>query len=215
MRQFKSRCSVSLACGSCFFPAPAPLVAASTASITAARKPARSSACSPAMVVPPGLATASFSAPGCCPVSSTIFAAPSTVWAASASATSRGRPHFTPPSASASMNTYTNAGPLPLRPVTASSSVLRTRERLADRAEEPADQCRHRPPWRSCRVRRPMRSPRPGTACSASRGRAASSRPALRASVWSVTPAAIETTRCRGPQHRAQIRRARPASPAA
>ena len=54
----------------------------------------RSSACSPAMVVPPGLATASFSAPGCWPVSSTIFAAPSTVCAASARATSRGRPHL-------------------------------------------------------------------------------------------------------------------------
>ena len=35
------------------------------------------------MVVPPGLATASFKAPGCRPVVRTICAEPSTVWAAS------------------------------------------------------------------------------------------------------------------------------------
>src|SRR5581483_7289083 len=51
-------------------------VAASTASIRAARSPPRSRACSPAIVVPPGLATASFRAPGCWPVSSTSFAEP-------------------------------------------------------------------------------------------------------------------------------------------
>src|SRR5262249_19526824 len=90
-------------------PAPPPLlpppprssarrVAASTASISAPRTPARSSACSPAMVVPPGLATMSFSAPGCWPVSRTILAAPRTVWAARAVATSRGSPTRTPPS---------------------------------------------------------------------------------------------------------------------
>src|SRR5262249_39016494 len=59
-------------------------VAASTASISAPRTPARSRACRPAIVVPPGLATMSFRVPGCSPVSSTILAAPSTVWAARA-----------------------------------------------------------------------------------------------------------------------------------
>src|SRR5579884_2579474 len=78
-------------------------VAASTASINTPRTPPRSRACNPAMVVPPGLATASFSAPGCCPVSSTIRAEPSTVCAASAVATSRGKPTRTPPSDRASI----------------------------------------------------------------------------------------------------------------
>lgn len=40
-------------------------VAASTALMRAARRPPRSSACKPAMVVPPGLVTWSFSTPGC------------------------------------------------------------------------------------------------------------------------------------------------------
>ena len=43
--------------------------AASTAFITAPRIPPASSACTAAMVVPPGLVTWSFSAPGCSPVS--------------------------------------------------------------------------------------------------------------------------------------------------
>ena len=171
-----------------------PRVAASTASIAAPRRPARSSACSPAMVVPPGLATASFSAPGCWPVSRTIFALPSTVCAASASATSRGKPHLTPPSASASMKTYTNAGPLPERPVTASSSGSATRNAFPTApksfptsstssgvAVEPGRISRCARPDEAGRVRHdadePVFSPSP---C---------------ASVWSVTPAAIETTR--------------------
>src|SRR5262249_42849001 len=80
-------------------------VAASTASIRAARTPPRSRACSPAMVVPPGLATASLSAPACSPVSSTILAEPSTVCAARAVATSRGSPTRPPPADSASIIT--------------------------------------------------------------------------------------------------------------
>src|SRR5438105_1593187 len=79
--------------------------AASTASINAARTLPRSRVCSPAMVVPPGLATMSLSTPGCDPVSSTILAAPRTVCAASAVATSRGKPTRTPPSLSASIMT--------------------------------------------------------------------------------------------------------------
>ena len=43
-------------------------------------------------MVPPGEATWSLSTPGCRPVSRTILAAPSTVWAASRLATSRGKP---------------------------------------------------------------------------------------------------------------------------
>lgn len=43
-------------------------------------------------------------------------AAPLTVWAASASAVSRGSPAATPPSASASIMRYTKAGPEPLSP---------------------------------------------------------------------------------------------------
>ena len=74
------------------------------------------------MVVPPGDVTLSFSRPGCSPVSSAILAAPNTVCAASCRAASRGSPIFTPPSASASMMRKTYAGPLPLRPVTASMS---------------------------------------------------------------------------------------------
>src|SRR2546427_3088961 len=72
-------------------------VAASTASISEARRRPCSSACRPAMVVPPGEATLSFSLPGCSPVSRTIRAAPSTVCAARARAASRGNPIFTPP----------------------------------------------------------------------------------------------------------------------
>ena len=72
------------------------------------------------MVVPLGVVTASFSMAGCSPVSTTIAPAPRTVCAASLSATSRGRPILTPPSASASMTMYRNAGPLADRPVTAS-----------------------------------------------------------------------------------------------
>ena len=47
---------------------------------------------------PPGLATLSFNTAGCSPVVSTISAAPLTVWAARARATSRARPIRTPPS---------------------------------------------------------------------------------------------------------------------
>src|SRR5437870_4636257 len=90
------------------------------AAITAARTPPASSACSPAMVVPPGDATLSFNRAGCSPVSSTCLAAPSTVCAARVKAVSRGSPTLTPPSAKASMIWNTYAGPLPLRPVTAS-----------------------------------------------------------------------------------------------
>mmetsp|Transcript_16155 Transcript_16155/g.44736 ORF Transcript_16155/g.44736 Transcript_16155/m.44736 type:complete len:263 (-) Transcript_16155:290-1078(-) len=97
------------------------LVAAVTAEIAAARNPAFSSASTPAIVVPPGLVTSSLSFPGCCLLSlfKTISAAPFTVCAASSIATSLGNPERTPPSASASMNKYTYAGPLPLKPVTA------------------------------------------------------------------------------------------------
>src|SRR5262249_35424533 len=55
------------------------LVAASTASINADRRPPRSKTCNPAIVVPPGLVTWSFKTPMCSFVSSTIRAAPSTV----------------------------------------------------------------------------------------------------------------------------------------
>mmetsp|Transcript_2947 Transcript_2947/g.7974 ORF Transcript_2947/g.7974 Transcript_2947/m.7974 type:complete len:226 (-) Transcript_2947:78-755(-) len=72
------------------------------------------------MVVPAGEVTMSFSSPGCLPVSSTILAAPMTVWAASFVATGLGRPDLTPPSDRASIMRKTYAGPLPLRPVTAS-----------------------------------------------------------------------------------------------
>ena len=51
--------------------------AASTACSAAARKPPRSSASTPAIVLPPGEQTASLSAAGCLPVCSTICAAPS------------------------------------------------------------------------------------------------------------------------------------------
>jgi hypothetical protein len=49
---------------------------------------------------PAGVVTASFSSAGWSPVSSTVRAAPSIVCAASNVATSRGKPAFTPPSAS-------------------------------------------------------------------------------------------------------------------
>ncbi len=49
---------------------------------SAALSPPASNACKPAIVVPPGLATRSFSTAGCSPVISTISAAPRTVWAA-------------------------------------------------------------------------------------------------------------------------------------
>ena len=53
--------------------------AAMTASMTALRKPAFSSVRTPWMVEPPGEHTASFSAPGCRPDSSTSWAEPSTI----------------------------------------------------------------------------------------------------------------------------------------
>ena len=65
------------------------------------------------MVLPPGLHTASLRAPGCWPLSSTILALPNTIWAAYSCALARGRPQATPPSASASINWYTQAGPQP------------------------------------------------------------------------------------------------------
>ena len=67
------------------FPYPSCLVfstAASTASMHALRKPLRSSAATPAMVLPPGLHTSSLSCPGCRPVRSTISALPSSICAA-------------------------------------------------------------------------------------------------------------------------------------
>ena len=63
------------------------------------RSPPWSRAFRPAMVVPPGLATRSFSTPGCSPLESDHFGRrPATVWAARAAATSRGSPMRTPPS---------------------------------------------------------------------------------------------------------------------
>mmetsp|Transcript_27566 Transcript_27566/g.51217 ORF Transcript_27566/g.51217 Transcript_27566/m.51217 type:complete len:364 (-) Transcript_27566:194-1285(-) len=95
-------------------------VAAVTADMVALRKPPFSSASTPAIVVPPGDVTPSFSCPGCLPVCRTISAAPFTICAASCVATALGRPHRTPPSERASMNWNTYAGPDPERPVTAS-----------------------------------------------------------------------------------------------
>src|SRR5262249_4259492 len=77
------------------------------------RIPPASSAATPAIEVPPGELTMSFSAPGCMPVSSNSFAAPSTVWVASVMAVMRSSPIRTPPSASDSMTTATYAGPEP------------------------------------------------------------------------------------------------------
>ena len=56
--------------------------AALTACITVERKEPSSKAAMPAMVVPPGEQTMSFSSPGCLPLSRTIDAEPKTVWAA-------------------------------------------------------------------------------------------------------------------------------------
>mmetsp|Transcript_38228 Transcript_38228/g.53065 ORF Transcript_38228/g.53065 Transcript_38228/m.53065 type:complete len:206 (-) Transcript_38228:573-1190(-) len=102
------------------------LADAMTASMSAPLTPLSSIACNPAMVVPPGEVTMSFKAPGCLPVSITILDAPYTVCAARDMAMSRGRPARTPPSANASIITNTYAGPLPLSPVTASSSFSST-----------------------------------------------------------------------------------------
>ena len=55
---------------------------ARTASMAALRKPFLSNAATPSMVVPPGLHTASFSSPGCFPVSSTMAALPRSMAAA-------------------------------------------------------------------------------------------------------------------------------------
>ena len=73
------------------------------------------------MAVPPGLVTPSLSMPGCWPLSMRSLAEPSTVCAASCSEARRESPTFTPASASASMMRKMYAGPLPERPVTASS----------------------------------------------------------------------------------------------
>src|SRR6185436_3767948 len=95
-------------------------VARSTALMNVVRSPPSSSAAMPAIVVPPGELTMSLSAPGCSPVSSRSFAAPSTVWVARVIAVARSRPMRTPPSASDSITIATYAGPEPDRPVTAS-----------------------------------------------------------------------------------------------
>src|SRR5262245_13537479 len=94
--------------------------------MSAALRPPRSSACSPAIVVPPGLATISLRAPADNPLSSNILAEPYTVCAASRLATSRGNPMRTPPSLRASIRTATYAGPLPESPVTTSSNFSGT-----------------------------------------------------------------------------------------
>ena len=94
--------------------------AAMTAFITAPRKPASSSARMPWMVAPPGEQTASFSSPGCLPVSSISLAVPIIIWAALSSARARDRPQATPPSASASRNRSAKAGPQPATALPAS-----------------------------------------------------------------------------------------------
>src|SRR5215831_2897528 len=95
-------------------------VARSTALMNVVRSPPSSRAAIPAIVVPPGELTMSLSAPGCNPVSSRSFAAPSTVWVARVIAVARSSPMRTPPSARDSITTATYAGPEPDRPVTAS-----------------------------------------------------------------------------------------------
>ena len=58
-------------------------ITACTASSIAARRPARSSASTPRMVVPAGEHTPSLIAPGCMPVSICILPVPESVWLAS------------------------------------------------------------------------------------------------------------------------------------
>ena len=69
--------------------------------------PPASSSRMPSIVTPAGVVTWSFNMAGCSPVMSTLRAAPSTVWAASSVATSRGRPSLSPPSARDSIIIYT------------------------------------------------------------------------------------------------------------
>ena len=71
------------------------------------RIPPSSRAAIPAIEVPPGELTMSFSAPGWRPVSRRSLAAPSTVWVASVIAVIRSSPIFTPPSASDSITSAT------------------------------------------------------------------------------------------------------------
>ncbi len=91
--------------------------AASTAAMTAGLRPATSAARTPSMVVPAGEQTSSLRTSGCLPVSKTIFAAPSMLWAASLMAASLRSPFSTPASAMASIIMYMNAGELPASPV--------------------------------------------------------------------------------------------------
>ena len=88
--------------------------------MTAARMPLRSSETTASIVVPPGEQTLSLSTPGWVPVSSTIFAAPSTACAANVYAYARGMPCRTAASAIASINRSTYAGDEPLTAVTTS-----------------------------------------------------------------------------------------------
>ena len=90
--------------------------------MTVLRKPPRSSACTPTIVLPAGEQTLSFNSAGCLPVWSTISAEPASACAARRMAMSRGRPFSTPPSAIASMNRYANAG---LHPLTLVSGSIR------------------------------------------------------------------------------------------
>ena len=79
----------------------------SIASNTALRSPFSSRTRTAWIVVPAGEHTISFSSPGCFPVSSTIFALPSTACAAKVYACCLGMPPATAASAIASMNRNT------------------------------------------------------------------------------------------------------------
>ena len=63
---------------------------------------------------------------GACRSPAPCLALPSTIWAAYSCALARGRPQATPPSASASMNWYTQAGPQPETQLAASIRVSGT-----------------------------------------------------------------------------------------
>ena len=82
-------------------------VQAFIASMTAPRNPFSSKTRTASIVVPAGEHTISLSSAGCFPVSKTIFALPSTAWAANLYACARGIPSATAASAIASINRNT------------------------------------------------------------------------------------------------------------
>src|SRR3954453_12028277 len=168
-------------------------VAASTHSNRAERVPCSSNTRRPAAVVPPGDVTMARRATGS-PYSSSIAAEPTNSCRTSASAMGRVKPASTPASVNASATRNKYAGPLPMSPVTASSSCSGTRTTVptADRmlsAQSRSSSLANSPPHNAA-------APLPSSAGVLGIERTtATLSPQARWRDWIDTPAAMDNTR--------------------